>query len=178
MNQHEEAISRLQEATAELKRKENILRIAKLHLDELQASSPPLSEEILAPARLRVAEAELSVFKAKLCVAEANLRVAEAQTAAQAAQITKAQREVAELKAYVGKADWDVANLKLEVAKGGGNEGERRLNSLQEDIDVKRDDYRRLSGQLSLFVVRSQLLRTTCSTRNPLRLSVSVLLLS
>jgi hypothetical protein len=55
----------LQAVNGELTRKLKLLQNANKREDDLRDSSPPASEEILAKAKLGVAEAELGVAQAK-----------------------------------------------------------------------------------------------------------------
>jgi hypothetical protein len=118
----------LQEAKAELQKKNIILRKANERHDELLVSSSAKPEEI-SKAELDVAKAELSVAKAELSVA-------------------KAKEDTPERQFEIAKAEWDVAKAVYDVAEVKGS-SQDRLGALQAETVAKQAIYMRLEGQLS-----------------------------
>jgi hypothetical protein len=139
----------LQAAKEELTRKLKLLRNANKREDELRDSSPPPPEEILAKAKLGVAEAELGVAKAKLSVAEAELDAAKTRTDTPDRAIAEAKEKVDKTERVVDKAEMVVDKAERELAKAEW-EGAKARNEDEKDIEVKRSAYEKtLAGHLS-----------------------------
>ena len=79
-------------------------------------------------ARLQEAIEDLNEAKAELRKAKENFMKA-------------APEQRAELKTEVAKLEWDVANAAWAVAYAENPQNQRRLDSLQKDIDLKRKAY-------------------------------------
>jgi len=139
----------LQAAKAELQKKRSILRGANERHDKLLESSSPDPQEVLE-AKVGVAETELGVAKAKLGVAEAKEETPERQT-----EIAKAEMGVAKAEMGVAKAEWDVAIAAYNAEAKIPNTSTERLRSLQDQIDARKETYKRLEGQLSFVGFRS-----------------------
>ncbi len=136
----------LQAAKEELQKKKKILRRATETYDELVlGSSSPEPEEVLK-AELGVAKAELGVSKAELGVAKAELGVAKAKE-----DTPERQSEIAKADMGVAKAEWDVAIAVYDVEAKTSNR--ERLGFLQDQINDRKETYKRLEGQLSSLLL-------------------------
>ena len=146
----------LQAAKAELQKKRSILRGANERHDKLLESSSPDPQEVLE-AKVGVAETELGVAKAKLGVAEAKEETPERQTEIAKAEmgVAKAEMGVAKAEMGVAKAEWDVAIAAYNAEAKNPITSTERLRSLQDQIDARKETYKRLEGQLSFVGFRS-----------------------
>jgi chromosome segregation ATPase len=149
-------LEELQKASAGLQRCRNELRV-------LMESSSPESEEAVK-AELGVAKAKLGVAEAKLGVAEAELYEAKRKEATPERQSEIAKAEMGVVKAEMGvvkaemgvaKAEWDVAIAAYNAEAKNPITSTERLRSLQDQIDARKETYKRLEGQLSFVGFRS-----------------------
>ena len=142
-------LEELQKASAGLQRCRDELR-------GLMESSSPESEEAVK-AELGVAKAKLGVAEAKLGVAEAELYEAKRKEATpeRQSEIAKAEMGVAKAEMGVAKAEWDVAIAAYNAEAKNPITSTERLRSLQDQIDARKETYKRLEGQLSFVGFRS-----------------------
>ena len=135
-------LQELQDASQALRARKRFLRLATEKREKLLEPSSPEPQE--------VCEAELVVAKAKLGVAEAELDEAKVKE-----DTTERQPEIAKAEVGVAKAEWDVAIAAYNAEAKIPNTSTERLRSLQDQIDARKETYKRLEGQLSFVGFRS-----------------------
>jgi SpoU rRNA methylase family enzyme len=135
-------LQELQDASQALRARKRFLRLATEKREKLLEPSSPEPQE--------VCEAELVVAKAKLGVAEAELDEAKVKedTTERQPEIAKAEMGVAKAEVGVAKAEWDVAIAAYNAEAKIPNTSTERLRSLQDQIDARKETYKRLEGQL------------------------------